>query len=79
MAQFTLHFFNAKVVQIKVAKHLGASVFELEEFLSDGRTTVTSLPAYWQPKPKPQNKPLQLLELKLPHYKIKEKEAICTN
>ena len=48
-------------------KHLGASLFELEEFLSDERTSVTSLPAYWQPKPKPQNKPLPLLELKLSH------------
>ena len=46
-------------------KHLGASLFELEEFLSDERTSVTSLLGYW--KPKPQNKPLPLLELKVSH------------
>ena len=50
-------------------KHLAASLFELEEFLSDERTSVTSLSAYWQPKPKPQNKPLPLLELKLSQEK----------
>ena len=55
-------------------KHLGASLFELEEFLSAERTSLTSLPAYWQPKPKPQNKPLPLLELKLAHsMKLKRK------
>ncbi len=55
-------------------KHLGASLFELEEFLSNERTSVTSLPAYWQPKPNPRNKPLPLLELKLSHsVKLKRK------
>ena len=55
-------------------KHLGAALFELEEFLSSERTSVTSLPAYWCPKPKPQNKPLPLLEMKLSHSrKLKRK------
>ena len=48
-------------------KHLGACMFELEEFLSGERTSVTSLPAYWQPKPTPRNKPLPLLEMKICH------------
>ena len=50
-------------------KHLGAALFELEDFLSNERTAVTSLPAYWQPKPQPENKPLPLLEMKLSHSK----------
>ena len=60
-------------------KHLGASLFELEEFLSDERTSVTSLLAYWQPKPKPQNKPLPLLELQLSHsMRLKRKRRYVT-
>lgn len=57
--------------------HLGASLFELEEFLYDERTSITSLPAYWQPEPKPQNRPLPLLELKLSHSMRLKRKRQC--
>lgn len=41
-------------------KHLGAVLFELEDFLCNERNFVTSGPAYWSPKPTPLHKPMQL-------------------
>ena len=48
-------------------RHIGAALFELDDFLSGERTAVTSLPAYWNPKPTPKCRPLPFLEVKLSH------------
>ena len=42
-------------------RHLGAALFELDDFLSSERSAVTSLPAYWNPKPMPETKPDETL------------------
>ena len=48
-------------------RHIGATLFELDDFLSSERTAVTSLPAYWNPKRTPQSRSLPFLEVKLSH------------
>ena len=48
-------------------RHIGAALFELDDFLSNERIAVTSLPAYWNPKPTPECRPLPFLEVKLSH------------
>ena len=48
-------------------RHLGATLFELDDFLSNQRKSVTSVSAYWNPKPTPKNKPVPLLEMKVSH------------
>ncbi len=58
-------------------RHLGAALFELDEFLSSERCSVTSLPAYWNPKPEPETKPIPYLEMKLFHSEgLKSKRKI---
>ena len=48
-------------------RHLGATLFELDDFLSNQRKSVTSVSAYWNPKPTPKSKPVPLLEMKVLH------------
>ena len=48
-------------------RHIGATLFELDDFLSSERSAVTSLPAYWNPKRTPQSRSLHFLEVKLSH------------
>ena len=48
-------------------RHLGATLFELDDFLSNQTKSVTSVSAYWNPKPTPNNKPVPLLEMKVSH------------
>ena len=48
-------------------RHLGATLFELDDFLSNQRKSVTSVSAYWNPKPTPKHKPVPLLEMKISH------------
>ena len=60
-------------------RHLGAALFELDDFLSSERSAVTSLPAYWNPKPMPQTKPLPFLEMKLFHSLELDSKRNITN
>jgi hypothetical protein len=60
-------------------RHLGATLFELDEFLSSERCSVTSLPAYWNPKPKPETKPIPYLEMKLFHCEGLNSKRKITN
>ena len=39
-------------------RHLGATLFELDVFLSNQRKSVTSMSAYWDPLPTPTHKPV---------------------
>ena len=48
-------------------RHIGAALFELDDFLWSERTAVTSLPASWNPKPTPECRPLPFLEIKRSH------------
>ena len=42
-------------------------MFELDAFLSSVRDSVTSVPAYWQPKESPLHKPVPIMEIKISH------------
>ena len=46
-------------------RHLGVTLFELDDFLSNQRKSVTSVSAYWNPKPTPKHKPVPLLKMKM--------------
>ena len=46
-------------------RHLGATLFELDDFLSNQRKFVTSMSAYWNPKPTPKHKPVPISEMKI--------------
>ena len=48
-------------------RNLGATFFDLDDFLSNQRKSVTSVSAYWNPKPTPKNKTVPLLEMKVSH------------
>ena len=48
-------------------RHLGAALYELDDFLSNNRNSVTSIPAYWNPKPTPCHKPIPFNEMKISH------------
>ena len=45
-------------------RHLGASLFELDNFFSQERLSVTSLPTYLRPKPIPDTRPEPFMEMK---------------
>ena len=44
-------------------RHLGATLFELDDFLSNQRKSVISMSAYWNPKPTPTLKPVPTSEM----------------
>ena len=48
-------------------RHLGATLFELEDFLCNERQSVTQVPAYWNPKPQPIHQPIPLAQMKTSH------------
>jgi hypothetical protein len=60
-------------------RHLGAALFDLDEFMSSERCSVTSLPAYWNPKPKPETKPIPYLKMKLFHSEGLNSKRKITN
>ena len=59
-------------------RHLGATLFELDDFLSNQRNSVTSVSAYWNPKPTTKIKPVPLLEMKISHGNAKKKKRKVT-
>ena len=59
-------------------RHLGATLFVLDDFLSSQRKSVTSVSAYWNPKPTPNNKPVPLSEMKMSHSTAKKKKRKVT-
>ena len=58
---------------------LDAALFELDDFLSKERTSVTSLPAYWNPKPMPETRPLPFMEMKMAHSTWPNSKRVMTN
>ena len=60
-------------------RYLGAALFELDDFLSRERSGVTSLPAYWNPKPMLGTKRLPFLEMKLFHSLELDSKRKITN
>ena len=60
-------------------RHLGAALFELYDFLSRERPSVTSLPAYWHPKPKPDTRPVPYMEMKMSHTPGLRSKRVMTN
>ena len=56
-------------------RHLGATLFELENFLSNRKKSVTSCSAYWIPKPSPVHKPVPLINLKISHQNSRKRKA----
>ncbi len=60
-------------------RHLGAALFKLDNFLSKERPSVTSLPAYWNPKPMPDTRPLPFMEMKMAHSTGLETKRVMIN
>ena len=60
-------------------RHLGAALFKLDDFLSKEHTSVTSLPAYWNPKPMPETRPLPFMEMKMAHSTGLNNKRAMTN
>ena len=46
-------------------RHLGATLFELNDFPSNQRKSVNSRSAYWNPMPTPTHKPVPMSEMKV--------------
>ena len=59
-------------------RHLGATLFELDDFLSNQRKSVTSLSAYWKPKPTPTLKPVPMSEMKVSQSSLMKKKRKIT-
>ena len=59
-------------------RHLGATLFELDDFRSNQRKSASSVSAYWNPKPTPMHKPVPLLEMKTSDNAAKEKKRKVT-
>ncbi len=59
-------------------RHLGAALFKLDNFLSKERPSVT-LPAYWNPKPMPDTRPLPYMEMKMAHSTGLETKRVMIN
>ena len=60
------------------SSHLGATLFELDDFLSNQTKSVTSMSAYWNPKPAPTHKPVPVSEMKISHSTVKKKKRKVT-
>ena len=59
-------------------RHLGANLFELDDFLSNQRKSVTSMSAYWNPMPTPTLKPVPMSEMKVSQSSLMKKERKIT-
>lgn len=57
---------------------MDATLFELEDFLSNKKKSVTSVSWYWNPKPSPLEKPVPIMNLKISHKKIKKTARTVT-
>ena len=53
-------------------RHVGAALFELDDFLANNRISCTSLPAYWNPKPTPNHKLIPFKQMKISHSRPKK-------
>ena len=58
-------------------RYLRAMLFELDDFLSNQTKPVTSMSAYWNPKPAPTHKPVPISEMKIfpQHCQEEEKKS----
>ena len=56
-------------------RHLGPTLFELDDCLSNQRNSVTSVSAYWNPKPTTKIKPVPFLEMKISHSNAQKKKS----
>ncbi|XP_028412514.1 uncharacterized protein LOC114535352 [Dendronephthya gigantea] len=72
-------FCNCKGGADQGCRHLGAALFELDDFLSHERPSVTSLPAYWYPKRKPDTKPVPFMDMKMSHTPGLHSNRVVTN
>ena len=59
-------------------RHLAASLFELGDFLSNQRNSVTSMSAYCNPKPTPTLKPVPMSEMKVSQSSLMKKKRKIT-
>lgn len=59
-------------------RHLGATLFHLDDFLSNQRKSVTSMSAYWNPKPTPKHKPVPISEMKISFSNLRKKKRKVT-
>jgi len=59
-------------------RHLGATLFELDDFLSNQRKSVTSMSAYWNPKPTPKHKPVPISDMKISFSNVRKKKRKIT-
>ena len=59
-------------------RHLGETLFELDDFLSNQRKSVTSMSAYWNPKPTPKHKPVPISEMKISFNNLRKKKRKFT-
>ena len=53
-------------------------MFELDDFLSNQRNSVTSISAYWNPKPTPKHKPVPISEMKISFSHLRKKKRKVT-
>ena len=58
--------------------HLGVTLFELDDFLSNQRKSVTSMSAYCNPKPTPTLKPVSMSEMKVSKSSLMKKKRKIT-
>ena len=59
-------------------RHLGATLFELDDFLSNQRKSVTSMSAYWNPSPAPTHRPVPTSEMKVSKSSLMKKKRKIT-
>ena len=59
-------------------RHLGATLFELDDFLSNQRKSVTSMSLYWNPKPTPKHEPVPISEMKISFSNFRKKKRKVT-
>ena len=53
-------------------------MFELDDFLSNQRKSVTSMSAYWNPKPTPKHKPVPISDMKISFSNVRKKKGKIT-
>ena len=53
-------------------------MFELDDFLSNQKKSVTSMSAYWNPKPTPKHKPVPISEMKISFSNLRKKKRTVT-
>ena len=59
-------------------RHLGATLFELDDFLSNQNVCVTSMSTYWNRKPTSIHKPVPLFKVKVSKSSLMKKRSKIT-